>query len=432
VDSSAYEQGATVTVLGNTGNLTKTGKAFAGWNTAADGSGTTYTPPTTFTMGSANVILYAKWSDAYTVTYNANGADPNNSVPTDTTSYGTGIIVTVLGNTGTPPLVKAGSAFAGWNTEANGSGTTYTEGNTFAMGSANVTLHAIWVTPINTAPFDVGGVSFKMVQVPSKTFPTSNPLCNNYAAIPCNDADTEDTTTYWISETEVTYELWSTVRTWATANGYNFQNAGAGSGQQPVTTINWRDAMVWSNAATEWYNANNLPTDTDYTPVYRDGSNNVIKDSRDANAAVCDAAVASGNGFRLLTSEEWELAARYKVDANGDGDISDPGEYYPGNYASGATAPYTNATATGLVAWYSGNSSSTVHDVKTKTANALGLYDMSGNVWEWCFDLNGTNRMYRGGSWASGAEYVELGYIVDSNPPTTAENKTGLRLGRTP
>jgi formylglycine-generating enzyme required for sulfatase activity len=143
----------------------------------------------------------------------------------------------------------------------------------------------------------------------------------------------------------------------------------------------------------------------------------------------------SGNtGFRLLTSEEWELAARYKVDANGDGDISDPGEYYPGNYASGATAPYTNATATGLVAWYTVNAGGTTHDVKTKTANALGLYDMSGNVWEWCFDLaTAPNRVTRGGSWTSAVDYMELGYI-DSAAPTFIDDpqKMGFRLGRTP
>jgi formylglycine-generating enzyme required for sulfatase activity len=363
----------------------------------------------------------------YTVTYNGNG-NTGGSVPTDSTSYGTGIIVTVLGNPGT--LVKTGSAFAGWNTAADGSGITYTQGNTFAMGSANVTLYAIWVAPINTATFTADGVTFKMVQVPAKTFPTSSPSCNNALVMPCNDAGTEDASAFWIGETEVTYELWNTVRTWATTSGgYNFQNLGAGSGQQPVTTVSWRDAMVWTNAATEWYNAKNATT---YAPVYT-YSGSTIKDSRDTNATACDAAVAgAGNGFRLLTSEEWELAARYKVDANGDGDIADPGEYYPGNYASGATAPYTNATATGLVAWYSGNSGGTTHDVKTRAANALGLYDMSGNVWEWCFDLNAPNptRIYRGGSWVSGEAFVELGYIEPMSP-ATAENKTGFRIGRT-
>jgi uncharacterized repeat protein (TIGR02543 family) len=424
VDANNYEQGATVTVLGNTGTLVKTHFTFAGWNTAADGTGTTYTQGQTFSMGSASVTLYAIWTanPTYTVTYNGNGST-SGSVPTDSTSYETGNPVTVLGNTGN--LVKTGSTFAGWNTATDGSGTSYIPGDTFAMGSANVILYAIWVAPpVSPVTFTADGVSFKMVQVPGKSFKTGT-----------GDTGTATVASaYWIGETEVTYELWDEVYEWAIANSYFFQNAGAGSGQQPVTTVNWRDAMVWTNAATEWCNAKNCTgTGATYTAMYTYGGS-TIKDSRDSNATACDAAVVgSGNGFRLLTSNEWELAARYKVDANGDGDISDPGEYYPGNYASGATAPYTDATATGLVAWYSGNAGGTTHDVKTKAANALGLYDMSGNVWEWCFDLNAPNptRIYRGGSWTSGDTYVQLGW-VDPNAPTTAENKTGFRLGRTP
>jgi len=63
VDASQYEQNAQATVLANTGNLTKTGASFQGWNTASDGSGTSYAPGATFSMPAANVILYAKWLD---------------------------------------------------------------------------------------------------------------------------------------------------------------------------------------------------------------------------------------------------------------------------------------------------------------------------------------------------------------------------------
>ena len=75
VDSNRYTTGATVTVLGNTGNLAKTGYSFAGWNTRADGMGTSYTAGSTFTMGSANVTLYAKWPSLGTnVAASTNGA----------------------------------------------------------------------------------------------------------------------------------------------------------------------------------------------------------------------------------------------------------------------------------------------------------------------------------------------------------------------
>jgi uncharacterized repeat protein (TIGR02543 family) len=77
----------------------------------------------------------------YTVTYDGNG-NTGGSVPTDTTNYARDQAVTVAGNPGN--LVKAQFTFAGWNTASGGSGTTYTQGNTFPMGSANVTLYAIW------------------------------------------------------------------------------------------------------------------------------------------------------------------------------------------------------------------------------------------------------------------------------------------------
>ena len=61
-DTTLYTQGQTVTVLGNTGGLVKAGFQFTGWNTDADGSGTAYSPASTFAMGTANVTLYAQWS----------------------------------------------------------------------------------------------------------------------------------------------------------------------------------------------------------------------------------------------------------------------------------------------------------------------------------------------------------------------------------
>jgi len=141
-DSGTYAAGATVTVLGNTGNLVKSGYSFAGWNTAANGSGTNYAGGATFTMGVANVTLYAKWTlVTYSVTYNGNGST-GGSAPVDSGTYATGATVTVLGNTGI--LVKSGSTFAGWNTAANGTGTYYNPAETFAMPFANVTLYAQW------------------------------------------------------------------------------------------------------------------------------------------------------------------------------------------------------------------------------------------------------------------------------------------------
>jgi len=79
----------------------------------------------------------------YTVTYDGNNNTGGGSAPTDNAKYPQGATVTVLGNTGT--LVNAGYAFAGWNTKANGSGTSYAAGATFSMGAANVSLFAVWI-----------------------------------------------------------------------------------------------------------------------------------------------------------------------------------------------------------------------------------------------------------------------------------------------
>ena len=140
-DSNSYLPLAQITVKTNSGTLAKTGYSFGGWNTAANGSGTTYAPGAKISA-SADITLYALWVPEYTVTYNGNGST-GGTVPTDANTYNNGEAVTVADNTGT--LVKSGSTFSGWNTAANGSGITYPVGSSFAMGAANVVLYAIWV-----------------------------------------------------------------------------------------------------------------------------------------------------------------------------------------------------------------------------------------------------------------------------------------------
>jgi uncharacterized repeat protein (TIGR02543 family) len=167
-DSNAYVQGATVTVLGNIGSLVKTNYNFSGWNTAANGSGETYTQGSTFSMGSANVTLYAQWTtlSTYTVNYNGNG-NTGGSVPTDSTNYLQGATVTVLGNTGN--LSKLGYSFIGWNPQADGSGTTYTQGLTFTMGGSNVTLYAKWA-PTYTVAYNANGATGGTVPTDSASY----------------------------------------------------------------------------------------------------------------------------------------------------------------------------------------------------------------------------------------------------------------------
>lgn len=140
------------------------------------------------------------------------------------------------------------------------------------------------------------------------------------------------------------------------------------------------------------------------------------------------------DGFRLPTSMEWELAARYKGSNSSYGAMEFPagsGNYWtPGNYASGATDDYTNEEATRLVAWYNVNSDDKTQDVGRKEANYLGVYDMSGNEWEWCFTQRGPDRVGRGGRWDCEAQSLQVG-SSDARAPSGQYGSMGLRLVRT-
>ena len=129
-DGNSYLSGATVTVLGNTGSLARTGYTFAGWNTAADGNGTTYAAGNSFSMGSANVTLYARWTINPTLTINfaGNGGNKVESTSPDqninclkgvssgcSASYATGTSVTLNAT------ADWKSTFMGWSGDYIGS-----------------------------------------------------------------------------------------------------------------------------------------------------------------------------------------------------------------------------------------------------------------------------------------------------------------------
>ena len=131
-------QNVTLTLASNSGNLAKTGYTLAGWT---NDLGADYALGGSYTANAA-ATLYAKWTiNSYTVTYNGNTSD-SGDVPVDGSSpYNYNSTVTVLGNTSN--LGKAGYAFAGWNTAANGLGTSYAPAATFNI-AANTTLYAQW------------------------------------------------------------------------------------------------------------------------------------------------------------------------------------------------------------------------------------------------------------------------------------------------
>jgi len=178
---------------------TRAGYRLAGWFTAVTGGssvgagGATYTP-------TANITLYARWIQVFTVTYNGNG-NTGGSVPTDASSpYDTGSTVTVKTNSGS--LVKTGSTFNGWNTAANGTGTAYAVSATFTI-SANTTLYAQWT--LNTYT-----ISYSANSATSGTAPANQ------------------TKTHGVNITLAT-NTGSLARTGFTFSGWNTQTGGGGT-----------------------------------------------------------------------------------------------------------------------------------------------------------------------------------------------------------
>lgn len=137
--------------------------------------------------------------------------------------------------------------------------------------------------------------------------------------------------------------------------------------------------------------------------------------------------VLTGQNFRLPIEEEWEFVARGGVKSRG--------------------YKYSGSNNINDVGWYDGNSSKQTHDVATKAPNELGVYDMTGNVWEWCqnhaYIYNGNNdeqlrsdfkrdnvgsaRVARGGSWGNEAGCCRVSFRL-GNTPDYGHGYLGLRL----
>jgi uncharacterized repeat protein (TIGR02059 family)/uncharacterized repeat protein (TIGR02543 family) len=140
--TSAISAYSNTTLASNTGSLAKTGYTFNGWNTAANGTGTHYDAGITNYQSAGSATLYAEWTSG--ITYNSNSAD-SGTAPATQNITGAGTSVTLATNSGS--LTRTGFTFAGWNTTASGSGTTYAVGASYTIAGA-ITLYAKWTSVI--------------------------------------------------------------------------------------------------------------------------------------------------------------------------------------------------------------------------------------------------------------------------------------------
>ena len=171
----------------------------------------------------------------------------------------------------------------------------------------------------------------------------------------------------------------------------------------PVEQVSWYDAIYFCNKLSEKFGFTPVYSVDKTTDVskwgYTPHENNSIRGSVMQNT--------SANGFRLPTEEEWEYAAR-----------------------GGQNYTYSGSDNLNEVGWHVGNSGNRTHPVAQKKSNGFGLYDMSGNVWEWCWDVDPSNSYYR---WFRGGSYDLLSYgckVVSGNRSSAdyQNNRLGFRV----
>jgi formylglycine-generating enzyme len=274
------------------------------------------------------------------------------------------------------------------------------------------------------------GLPSGMALIPAGAFKMGDSLDGDSDAVPIINVNVS---AFYMDVNLVSFSQWQSVYYWATSSGYGFDNIGAGkAANHPVQTVNWFDTVKWCNARSQ---------QTDLTPVYYTDAEltQVYTNGETANVFVNWTA----NGYRLPTEAEWEKAARGGLIGKrypwGD-TISESKANYQGNpnwlgYDSGPD---------GFNAAYETGEKPFTSPVGSFAANGYGLYDMAGNVGEWCWDwygrkyakgsdprgpASGDKRVMRGGFWYGYAHCARC-YNRSSSDPKSASNCIGFRCAR--
>jgi formylglycine-generating enzyme required for sulfatase activity len=268
-----------------------------------------------------------------------------------------------------------------------------------------------------------------MALVPAGSFMMGDTLDDELDAIP---TVTVNVSAFYMDVNLMSYSQWQLVYSWATNHGYGFDNTGsAKAANHPAQTVDWIDTVKWCNARSQ--QAGSTPvyyTDAGLTQVYTNGE-------------VTPYVNWAASGYRLPTEAEWEKAARGGLSGQrfpwGDTISESQANYY------GYTADYSyDLGPNGNNTAFTSGGAPYTSPVGYFAPNGYGLYDMVGNVFEWCWDWYGTPyaggsdprgpasgsfRVVRGGCWGSYAYSARCANRA-YDYPVGALNSLGFRCVR--